>query len=156
MKNNHCVREEEIMVALRKGFIPEHLVRHLSECTHCRELSEVMTFLKTESIRATNEVKPPSADFLWWKSQLQKRHRRAVRATRPIAVMEIISPFMLICILIPIAAYLNYSSEHPLLQGVGWAVIIVSSMVTLACLAAYRLSAKNSIHRQSGTYRRHL
>ena len=152
MKNNNCIREEEIVTALRKGIVPEHLTRHISECDHCREFSDIMTFLKAESIQATEEARPPSADFLWWKSQLQKRHKRAVRATSPIAIMEIITPLILACILILTASYLNYSSDHGLLHGVGWAVIIVSTMVTLACMVVYWISAKKSISRQSNAY----
>ena len=152
MKNNYCVHEKEIIGALQKGFVPEHLSHHLSECDHCRELSDIVTFFKEESIRATKEVALPSADFLWWKTQLQKRHKRAVRATRPIAIMELITPLILACILILTASYLNYSTDHGLLHGIGWAVIIVSTMVTLACMVVYWISAKKSISRQSNAY----
>ena len=152
MKNNYCVHEEEIIGALRKGFVPEHLSRHITQCDPCRELLDITTFIKEEAIRATEEARPPSAGFLWWKSQLQKRHRCAMRAARPIAIMEIITPPILACILILTASYLNYSLEPTVLQGVSWAVIIVSTMITFACMAVYWISAKNRIDRQSKTH----
>jgi len=152
MKNNSCVHEKEIMGALREGFVPEHCSRHLSECDHCRESVDILTLFKEESIRVAEEAEPPSADFLWWKSRLQKRHRLAKRATRCIAIMEFITPLMLICFLMPVAFYLNYSFDHILLQGVGWAVIILAALVTLASMAFYWHSAKKRIHHHSSAY----
>src|SRR5262249_30989544 len=85
MNRFYCVKEKEIIEALRYGTLDIELERHASSCGHCSDTVAVSKFLQAD--RMANPVLPDS-DFIWWRGQLLGKQMAVERATRSIALVR--------------------------------------------------------------------
>jgi hypothetical protein len=73
-----CAREDELLAALGRGYLPPELAAHASGCPACGELRLVAGTLLDERAAAVAEAPVPSAGTMWWRLRL--RHRRDAQA----------------------------------------------------------------------------
>ena len=97
MKALHCVRETEVLDALRSGRWSsawgEEIRRHVADCAVCAEVVFVAELLRSDEERAQECVRRsgkdlPSAGLVWWRAQLAARRAAEHQAAKPIALAE--------------------------------------------------------------------
>ena len=76
--NGRCVREDELLDALGRGFVPDELHAHVTTCEACSELRSVAGALLDERVEAIKEAAVPNSSAMWWRMQM--RHRQEVQA----------------------------------------------------------------------------
>ena len=79
MKQQICLRENELLEALERGYTGPELMSHVRECGPCGELHTVAGALLDDRIQAVGEAPVPAAGTMWWR--IQVRHRHEVEAT---------------------------------------------------------------------------
>jgi len=87
-----CQREQEVLDAVQSGKLEgrwgEELRQHMASCSDCADLALIAGFMQQESELALDEVKVPSASFLWWKSKLRARREAEAKAMQPVWIGE--------------------------------------------------------------------
>jgi predicted anti-sigma-YlaC factor YlaD len=73
-----CAREDELLDALRGGWLGAELEEHVAGCGSCRELHAVAGAVLRDCVQAVAEAPVPNAGTMWWRLQL--RHRQEVQA----------------------------------------------------------------------------
>ena len=76
--SGRCVREDELLDALGRGFVNGELTDHVATCAGCTELRSVAGALLDERVEAIKEAAVPNSSAMWWKMQM--RHRQEVQA----------------------------------------------------------------------------
>lgn len=84
-----CDYERQIRLAARNNSLNDELKKHLENCADCRETQKIVTFFQATAAKDRIFAKLPTAGFIWWKSQLQKKRDAAERAGKPIFFVEI-------------------------------------------------------------------
>lgn len=86
MRAEICIREEELLDALGRGFVGAELDAHVSSCTSCSELRQVAGALLDERAAAMLEAPVPSAGTMWWRMRARVRQEAEVRARRSLLI----------------------------------------------------------------------
>jgi hypothetical protein len=86
MSAARCQREDELLDALGRGYIPPELAGHIAACASCAELQLVAGALLDERIEAMAEAPVPSAGTMWWRMQVRHRHDVQAAARRSLLV----------------------------------------------------------------------
>lgn len=90
MIKTNCEFEPQTIKAVKSGFAAsEEISAHIKSCAACRETAKVAAFFQ-RNLR--NEQPPqnlPAAGFLWWKSKIIEKRRRAERVAQPILIAQI-------------------------------------------------------------------
>ena len=76
--NPHCLREDELLDALGRGYVNDELGAHVASCEACSELQTVAGALLDERVHAAKEAAVPTASAMWYRMQM--RHRQEVQA----------------------------------------------------------------------------
>jgi hypothetical protein len=98
MKLYGCSREAELTATLRRGAWPAaaepDLRSHVELCRHCQETVLVTQALQASRRQAMETVPLQAPGLLWWRAQLRRRNQTMERATRPVALVELVSVFV--------------------------------------------------------------
>lgn len=86
MSSDRCVREEELLEALIRGYLAADLGAHVAGCSACSELRLVAGAVRDDRVGAMAEAPVPSAATVWWRVQLRERQRREARARRSLMI----------------------------------------------------------------------
>lgn len=84
-----CDYERQIRHAVKDNSLSDELKKHLEDCHDCRETQKIARFFQATAAKDIISAKLPTAGFVWWKSQLQKKRDAATRAGKPIFFVEI-------------------------------------------------------------------
>jgi hypothetical protein len=92
MKNlGQCQRENATVKALLSGRETDEITAHLRSCPNCREAAKIGGFFQTAFPNEPSPVNIPAAGLLWWKSRLRARQNAALKASRPLLIVQIAS-----------------------------------------------------------------
>ena len=86
-----CAHEADVTRAAQSGTWSVELRSHAAQCTACGDVALVVGALVQERRRPLTGGGVADAGFVWWRAQLKARHKTTERATRPVAVMEILA-----------------------------------------------------------------
>ncbi len=86
-----CDLETAVAAAARTGCWTDALREHSETCLSCSEVSLVAGLLQREAALIADEQLLPDPKLLWLQAQLRARRDTARRATRSIAVMQVIA-----------------------------------------------------------------
>jgi hypothetical protein len=81
-----CPRQDELLDALGRGFVPPELRAHAGECPSCAELQVVVGALLEERVAAVAEAPVPHAGTMWWRMRLRERCEAGAVARRSLLV----------------------------------------------------------------------
>jgi hypothetical protein len=81
MNATRCEREDELLEALERAFVPADLDEHVHGCEACSELRLVAGALLDDRAVAVKEAAVPSAGAMWWRMRVRQQ-REAVAAAR--------------------------------------------------------------------------
>jgi hypothetical protein len=82
----NCVRENELLDALGRGFVGEELESHVASCASCGELRLVAGALLDDRSHAMIEAPIPSAGTMWWRMRVRRRHEVQAAARRTLLI----------------------------------------------------------------------
>jgi predicted anti-sigma-YlaC factor YlaD len=77
-----CIRENELLDALGRGYVGEDLAAHAAQCEPCSELHLVATALLDDRAHAIAEAPVPSSGTMWWRMQMRRRQEITMAARR--------------------------------------------------------------------------
>jgi hypothetical protein len=87
-----CVREPDIVEALAASRWPDacndELRGHVSQCSSCADLVDVVLALVDEHHVATRSAPIPSSAIVWWRAQMRARREATQAVNRPITVVH--------------------------------------------------------------------
>jgi hypothetical protein len=86
MSTSFCNREDELLDALGRGYVPDELAGHVGACTACSELQLVAGALLDERVQAFAEAPVPTSATMWWRMQLRHRHEAEATARRSLLI----------------------------------------------------------------------
>jgi hypothetical protein len=86
MSANRCLREDELLEALGRGFVGPELESHVVSCTACGELRLVAGALLDDRTQAMMEAPVPSSGTMWWRMRIRHRQELESRARRSLLV----------------------------------------------------------------------
>ena len=86
-----CNRQDELLEALGRAFVPEHLTAHLAQCDSCAELRLVAGALLEERSQAMTEAPVPSAAAMWLRMQLRREHEVEAGARRSLLIGQAVT-----------------------------------------------------------------
>jgi hypothetical protein len=89
MIKKNCEFEPQTIKAAQTGFAGDEISAHIMSCADCRETAKVARFLNANLESDTFAPDLPAAGFLWWKSKIIEKHRRAERVAQPILIAQI-------------------------------------------------------------------
>ncbi len=89
MIKKNCEFEPQTIKAAKSGFGSEEISAHIKSCSSCWETAKVVRFLNTNLENETPAPDLPAAGFLWWKSKIIEKRRRAERVAQPILIAQI-------------------------------------------------------------------
>ena len=88
MSAKNCKLEAAVLAAERTREWSDDLRRHLESCPECTDALMVEQFLAAESVGVPADSRLPTADQVWWRSELRHRRELTRRAQLPIRVLE--------------------------------------------------------------------
>ena len=92
MKSIECLREHEVMETVSCGRWPDHcpaaLRAHVASCLICADVLEVALALHGDRAAQLRDAQIPSADLVWWRSELRARQEAMRTASRPMTLVE--------------------------------------------------------------------
>lgn len=145
-----CLREEELLAALERGFLGGELEQHLTACEGCRQLAQLVEALVEDRTAAVAEAAVPSAGTMWWRIQVRQRREAQATVRRSLAIGQALT------LAVAIALSLSLFGSH-LASGVarlvlatqlgGSARIAVAALIALAPLAAWMALRERRGHR---------
>lgn len=86
-KQTFCDYEKRL-AAVKADSLSDELKNHLKECADCRETQKIITFFQKIPAQEKSTINLPTAGFIWWKSQMQKKRAAAARAVQPIYIIQ--------------------------------------------------------------------
>ena len=82
----NCVRENELLDALGRGFVGAELEAHVASCDACGELRLVAGALLDDRAQAMIEAPIPSSGTMWWRMRVRHRHDAQATARRSLLI----------------------------------------------------------------------
>ena len=82
----NCVRENELLDALGRGFVGAELESHVASCESCGELRLVAGALLDDRAEAMIEAPIPSSGTMWWRMRVRHRHDAQATARRSLLI----------------------------------------------------------------------
>jgi hypothetical protein len=84
--STQCFREDELLDALRRGYIGDELTAHVDACQNCSELRVVAAELLDDRGHAIASAPIPSAGTMWWRMQMRRRQELESSSRRALLV----------------------------------------------------------------------
>lgn len=85
-----CVREQDVLDAIATNRWPrradEELRQHVTDCAICADLVAVVRPLLDEAEQASEDVRVPPANVVWWRAQIRARNEAARAAAWPLTI----------------------------------------------------------------------
>jgi hypothetical protein len=81
-----CIRENDLLDALGRGFVGSELSSHVAACESCTELQTVAGALLYDRAQAITTAAIPSAGTMWWRMQLRLRQETESAAQRSLLI----------------------------------------------------------------------
>jgi hypothetical protein len=92
LSKDECFREPDVIEAVRVGEWPHRcepaLREHVRTCRVCSEVLAVSLALQNDAEESAPHVRLPTAAHVWWRAGIRARQDAAIKASRPISVME--------------------------------------------------------------------
>ncbi len=88
MKQASCPHEADVLKAARAGEANESLRDHAAECARCRDLLQVVTFMKRLDAAEEKQARLPDPELVWLKAQVLARQAQKERALKPLVFVE--------------------------------------------------------------------
>lgn len=82
----NCIREQELLDALGRGFVGEELESHVASCASCSELRLVAGALLDDRMETMIEAPIPSAGTMWWRMRVRQRQEAQATARRSLLI----------------------------------------------------------------------
>lgn len=89
--NALCVREDELLDALGRGFVGAELDAHVTSCASCSELRSVAGALLDDRAMSMMEAPIPSSGTMWWRMQLRRRQEALTTARRSLLIGQAVT-----------------------------------------------------------------
>lgn len=86
-----CEREDELLDALGRGYVPAELEAHAAGCAACAELRLVAGALLDDRAAAMLEAPIPSAGSMWWRLRVRHRHDVEAAARRSLLIGQAVT-----------------------------------------------------------------
>lgn len=86
-----CVREQEVVRALRAGTLTPDLGNHVQGCPACAETERVARALMMGADGVCEDIRVPSVDAVWRRAQARSKDAALRRATRPLRAVQRLS-----------------------------------------------------------------
>ena len=87
MKRTSCPHAADVLKAARVDEWNESLRDHAAECSHCRDLVQVATFMKLDAAEE-KQARLPDPELVWLKAQVLARQAQKDRALKPLVLAE--------------------------------------------------------------------
>ena len=100
MSASCCQREDELLDALGRGFVPAELEAHIVDCPSCSELRTVAGALLDERCQALAEAPVPAAGTMWWRMQIRQRQEAEEMGRRSLLVGQGVSIAVAVALMI--------------------------------------------------------
>jgi hypothetical protein len=81
-----CVREDELLDALDRGYVGDELALHVTSCAACRELHAVAGALLDDRVQTMLEAPVPSSGTMWWRMRVRRHHEAQATARRSLLI----------------------------------------------------------------------
>ena len=91
MKTLGCVREPDVLAALRGGKRDDELRAHVGACESCRELLAVASALLGDHDVRVADGTLPGSGLVWWRMQARVRQETARSARRTLLLVQVFS-----------------------------------------------------------------
>ena len=76
MSRMECLRDQEIMDAVRCGRLSEELKAHARECAICSDAVEIATLFREDFEGGLDHARVPSAGLVWWRAEIRARQEK--------------------------------------------------------------------------------
>jgi hypothetical protein len=86
-----CDREDELLDALGRGYVPAEIEAHVAGCAACSELRLVAGALLDDRAAAMLEAPIPSAGSMWWRLRVRHRHEAEAAARRSLLIGQAVT-----------------------------------------------------------------
>lgn len=87
IKQKACEFEPQTIRAVKSNITNDEISAHLKSCAGCREAAKVAAFFQANIKTETPPL--PAAGFIWWKSKIIEKRRRAESVGQPLLVAQI-------------------------------------------------------------------
>lgn len=85
MSTADCIHEETVRRAVARGPLAGELAAHAAACPICGGTVAFAGLLRELEAATPGRPRLPSASFLWWKAELERKRQAEARALRPLA-----------------------------------------------------------------------
>jgi hypothetical protein len=100
MNANRCDRDDELLDALSRAFVPAELDAHARACAACGELRLVAGALLDDRAGAMLQAPLPSAGTVWWRMQLRQRQEAQAVARRSLFIGQALTLVVAIALVV--------------------------------------------------------
>jgi predicted anti-sigma-YlaC factor YlaD len=129
MRIEACNREDDLLVALSRGYVAAELEEHVGTCQACSELRTVAGALLDERVEAMREATVPASGTMWWRMRIRQRQDAEARARRSLLVGQAMTLTVAI-----VLAVVFFGSDLAIVVRNGFAAVRVSTPLLLAAL----------------------
>jgi len=88
MSRMECLREQEVLDAVRCGRCSDELKTHASECAVCSDVVEIATLFREDLEGGLAHARVPSAGLVWWRAEIRSRQEALRTVSRPITWVQ--------------------------------------------------------------------
>lgn len=136
-----CTRREELTAAIRSGHWPAgctaDLQQHVASCSLCTAEARMLSAFAAARAGTMQTLPAQSADLLWWKAQLRRRHDAMEQLQRPAIAISAATLTASILILLSAAAIAWRHNDWKVLQrpfaSDEWNAWVVLSLAVVLC-----------------------
>jgi hypothetical protein len=136
-----CGRRDEVAQGVRAGRWPQgcaaELRAHVAECAACAEEARMLSAFAGAREGAMRMAPAQSAELLWWKAQLRRRHEAMERLEFPgLAISMVTIGASVVLLMIVLAVVWKRVAWSRVLAGfsaTGWNTWILVSVAAVLC-----------------------
>jgi hypothetical protein len=88
MSRMECLREQEVLDAVRCGQYSDELRTHAGQCAICSDVVEIATVLREDFEGEIAHARVPSAGLVWWRAEIRSRQEAVRTVSRPITWVQ--------------------------------------------------------------------
>jgi hypothetical protein len=136
-----CARRDEVTQAVRAGHWPQGCVvdlqEHVAGCSRCAEEVRLLSAFALAREGAMRTLPFQSAELLWWRAQLRRRHNTMERLQRPALAISAAtitaSVVLLVSALAVVWKRIEWTRLAVMFSSVGWNGWIMLSVAAVLC-----------------------